>query len=203
MFLIGCMQIEIPEVGQILNIVTAFVIGMFALFLYYKIRPYININKVTDIKKEYLSRLERCENEIIDMKLRLDVVDMGDKDGLQGLLQTQDKKEEIQKDDNGIVEPREEIPSVSREEKYENNVDGDKRMPNLGYNDAINHILQLITDKNMTSRDIQITIGRTREHTSRLMKKLFEDEYVQRNTNTKPYTYSITEKGREKIGLKK
>ena len=197
------MQIEIPEVGQILNIVTAFVIGMFALFLYYKIRPYININKVTDIKKEYLSRLERCENEIIDMKLRLDVVDMGDKDGLQGLLQTQDKKEEIQKDDNGIVEPREEIPSVSREEKYENNVDGDKRMPNLGYNDAINHILQLITDKNMTSRDIQITIGRTREHTSRLMKKLFEDEYVQRNTNTKPYTYSITEKGREKIGLKK
>jgi len=52
----------------------------------------------------------------------------------------------------------------------------------------------------MTSRDIQITLGRSREHTSRLMKKLFEDGYVKRNTNSKPYTYSITDKGKEKLG---
>ena len=51
----------------------------------------------------------------------------------------------------------------------------------------------------MTSRDIQITLKRSREHTSRLMKKLFEDGYVQRNTESKPYTYSITEKGKAKI----
>ena len=53
----------------------------------------------------------------------------------------------------------------------------------------------------MTSRDIQITVGRTREHTSRLMKKLFEDGLVERNTNTKPYSYSITEKGKRKLEL--
>jgi CTP-dependent riboflavin kinase len=51
----------------------------------------------------------------------------------------------------------------------------------------------------MTSRDIQITLKRSREHTSRLMKKLFEDGYVQRNTQSKPYTYSITEKGIAKV----
>ena len=51
----------------------------------------------------------------------------------------------------------------------------------------------------MTSRDIQITLKRSREHTSRLMKKLFEDGLVQRNTESKPYTYSITEKGKTKI----
>jgi len=51
----------------------------------------------------------------------------------------------------------------------------------------------------MTSRDIQITLGRSREHTSRLMKKLFEDGYVKRNTISKPYTYSITNKGKEKL----
>jgi len=51
----------------------------------------------------------------------------------------------------------------------------------------------------MTSRDIQITLGRSREHTSRLMKKLFEDGYVKRNTSSKPYTYSITNKGKEKL----
>jgi predicted transcriptional regulator len=31
------------------------------------------------------------------------------------------------------------------------------------------------------------------------MKKLFEDGYVERNTETKPYTYSITEKGKTKV----
>jgi DNA-binding PadR family transcriptional regulator len=33
------------------------------------------------------------------------------------------------------------------------------------------------------------------------MKKLFEDGYVKRNTDSKPYTYSISEKGRERIGV--
>jgi predicted transcriptional regulator len=33
------------------------------------------------------------------------------------------------------------------------------------------------------------------------MKKLFDDGYVKRNTSTKPYTYSITEKGKEKINV--
>ena len=31
------------------------------------------------------------------------------------------------------------------------------------------------------------------------MKRLFENGLVQRNTETKPYTYSITEKGKSKI----
>jgi len=31
------------------------------------------------------------------------------------------------------------------------------------------------------------------------MKKLFEDGYVERNTETKPYTYSITKKGKTKV----
>jgi predicted transcriptional regulator len=69
----------------------------------------------------------------------------------------------------------------------------------IGYSNPTNHVLHLITNKSMTSRDIQITLKKSREHTSRLMKKLFEDGLVQRNTETKPYTYSITEKGISKV----
>jgi len=72
-------------------------------------------------------------------------------------------------------------------------------MPNLDHGNAIDYVLRLITNKAMTSRDIQITLKRSREHTSRLMKKLYEDGYVKRNTEAKPYTYSISEKGKEKI----
>ncbi len=74
-------------------------------------------------------------------------------------------------------------------------------MPNLDHNNAIDYVLHLITDKAMTSRDIQITLKRSREHTSRLLKKLYDDGFVNRNTRTKPYTYSITEKGKEKINV--
>jgi hypothetical protein len=74
------------------------------------------------------------------------------------------------------------------------------RMPNMGFEGIAEHVLGLITTKEMTSRDIQITIGRSREHTSRLMKRLFEEGYVQRNNKTKPFTYQITEKGKVKVG---
>jgi predicted transcriptional regulator len=32
------------------------------------------------------------------------------------------------------------------------------------------------------------------------MKKLFEDDFVGRDTSARPYRYTITEKGRERIG---
>ena len=57
-----------------------------------------------------------------------------------------------------------------------------------------NHI-----DKSMTSRDIQITIGRTREHTSRLI--LSDDGLVQRHAGTKPFVYSLTDEGKKKLEI--
>ncbi len=70
----------------------------------------------------------------------------------------------------------------------------------MGFEGVAEHVLGLITAKEMTSRDIQITIGRSREHTSRLMKRLFEEGYVQRNNKVRPFTYQITEKGKAKLG---
>ena len=69
----------------------------------------------------------------------------------------------------------------------------------MEHTNPILHVLQLITNKAMTSRDIQVTLNRSREHTSRLMKKLFEDGFVERNIETKPYTYSITEKEKQRL----
>lgn len=41
---------------------------------------------------------------------------------------------------------------------------------------------------------VQERISKTREHTSRLMKKLYEEGYVERNTDRVPYTYAVNEK---------
>ncbi len=187
------MLVEIPDPEVILGIVAAFVIGVLALFFYNKLKPYVNLkSKIPD--PGYMERLEYYERQLIDMKIRLDALDITDYG-----IKSPDLPPEIKNIETKVVETPKEMP-VPKKESFGGGVNAE-RMPNQGYGDVISHVLRLITDKSMTSRDIQITIGRTREHTSRLMKKLFEDGFVERNTNTKPFTYSITEKGRKKLGI--
>ena len=64
-------------------------------------------------------------------------------------------------------------------------------------NSTIEYILKKLEDKSMTTREVQTVIGRTREHTSRLMKKLFEEKLVDRDVSTKPFRYTITVEGRK------
>ena len=61
-------------------------------------------------------------------------------------------------------------------------------------------VLKLITKGPKTSRDIEVTFGKSREHVSRLMKKLFVDGFVSRDKSARPYRYAITEKGKERVG---
>lgn len=193
------MLIEIPEPDVILAVIIAFVVGLVGLYSYYKIRPFIK-TKSEMIDSSQLERLEYYERQLIDMKIRLDSMEM------QGVEQKKEDPtleikqylEKLTKNqqviENPIISPKK-TEDISKEPKTI------QHMPNLDHNNATDYVLHLITNKAMTSRDIQITLKRSREHTSRLMKKLYDDGFVQRNTSTKPYTYSITEKGKEKINV--
>lgn len=193
------MLIEIPEPDVILGVIVAFVIGLVALYSYYKIRPFIK-SKSEMIDSSQLERLEYYEKQLIDMKIRLDSMEMQgvEQKNEDSNLEIKQFLEKLSKNqqviENPIISPK--MTEIMNKEEPVTN-----RMPNLDHNNAIDYVLHLITDKAMTSRDIQITLKRSREHTSRLMKKLFDDGYVKRNTSTKPYTYSITEKGKEKINV--
>jgi predicted transcriptional regulator len=194
------MLIEIPEPEVILVVIVSFVIGLVGLYSYYKIRPFIK-TKSELIDSSQLERLEYYERQLIDMKIRLDAMEM------QGFEQkTEDPNlelkyflEKLAKNQKVMEKPIE--PLIKTEVMGEEEPISIHHMPNLDHNNVVDYVLHLITDRAMTSRDIQITLKRSREHTSRLMKKLFEDGYVQRNTNTKPYTYLITKKGKEKMEI--
>lgn len=190
------MLIEIPDPEVILGVILAFLIGLGGLYFFFKIRPFIKSSSdVTDPTQ--VERLEYYERQLIDMKIRLDSLE------IQGVEENPidpnlDLKQFIEK----LVEtkePEKEIEVVKEPEKVVENQISTPNIPNIEPVSPIDYVLQLITNKAMTSRDIQITTKRSREHTSRLMKKLFESGLVQRNTETKPYSYSITEKGKEKI----
>lgn len=67
---------------------------------------------------------------------------------------------------------------------------------NEKYNATEHYILKIIFKDSLTSNEIKKAIGRTREHTSRLMKKLYELQLVDRDMTTKPFRYKLTEQGK-------
>jgi len=239
------MLIEIPDPEMILSVGVAFGVGILGLFVWSKFR---SISASKPDKSEDSERLEYYERQLIDMKIRLDAIDMehitfksnselnsndqipqiqAQNQGFQAQnssfqqqnpqaqtmnnyaqqeivqnppqnpgFQAQNPQNELQ---NKQIQPQnsQAAPEQYQENHIENHV---SRQPNLGFDTVVEKVLGLITSKPMTSRDIQMTLGRSREHTSRLMNRLYKEGLVDRNTNSKPFSYIITEKGREKIG---
>jgi hypothetical protein len=180
------MLVDIPDIGTIIGVFITFVLGIVAIIVYNKVKPLIRTD--SDLLKSYTERLQYYENQLIDMKIRIDSAEL---------------LKDVEEVEAPILKPKEvrldkrEVSSSAQEEKPK------ERMHNMNFGNATDYVLRLITEKPMTSRDIQITIGRTREHTSRMMKKLFEEGLVERNMQTKPFTYYITDNGKAKLGIAK
>ena len=77
------------------------------------------------------------------------------------------------------------------------NQDRPKKLFNVpeNQNSTIQYILKLLHNEPKTSNEIKNAIGRTREHTSRLMKKLYEMNLVERDVKNRPFRYRLTEAG--------
>ena len=182
------MLVEIPDPEIIFGVVAAFFVGLFVLYTIYKIKSSIKRQERFDTSS--YDRLEFYERQLIDMKIRLDSLEI-DSEGVNS--------NEI-KDFGRVVEK---IPNYEEysEPKPKRPTPKPRQAPIIDYNNTIDFVLGLITDKSMTSRDIQSASHRSREHTSRLMKKLHQEGYVERDMRTKPFTYSITDKGKAKLGV--
>ena len=184
------MLVEIPDPIVILGVVLPIFVGLFSLFAYLKIRQISGFNAQNKVDME---RLEFYERQIIDMKIRLDSID------IENITNTPEIPRNFASFEQKIHES---VPmTAAREPKSVPISTQPRRTPNMSLDNTVEVVLGLITDRTMTSRDIQVTLGKSREHISRTMKKLFEDGYVERNMRTKPYSYSITQKGRGRLGL--
>ena len=183
------MLIEIPDPEVILSIVLSFFGGLFALYIIFKIKQLIGRREKSDYSG--LERLEFYERQLIDMKIRLDSLEIGN-----DVPKTPSFQEYRPETETTI--PSENIPVQTRRPRTQS-----RKTSQIEYHNTTDYVLGLITEKPMTSRDIQNASHRSREHTARLMNKLFKEGLVERNTNTKPYSYSITDKGLARLGAKK
>lgn len=61
---------------------------------------------------------------------------------------------------------------------------------------TVDSILEIL-EVPLTSREIQRRINKSREHTSRLLKKLYSENIVMRDGSNRPFKYKITNEGRK------
>ena len=182
------MLVEIPDPSIILVIILAFLGGLVTLYLHNKLR---RVGPMQSLNPTNFERIDFYEKQLIDMKIRMDTIE------LEGENYT---KPDLGKRVRTVVEK----PIINnRRSVFVAKPSSESRRPNMSFENSVEHVLGLITKGPMTSRDIEVTFGgRSREHISRMMKKLFRDGYVRRDTTSRPYTYLITEKGRERISSK-
>jgi len=182
------MIIEIPDLDVIFGLVLAFIGGLFTLFVYSRLKRVSTSNDQTKADSE---RLEFYERQLIDLKIKLDAIDLENLSFSQEIPQNVVKNEEkhIRVVEKQVQIVTKQVPVPTRVEIT----------PNMSSGDIVEAVLRLITDRSRTSRDIQITLGKSREHISRTMKKMSDNGLVERNTNAKPYSYSITQNGLSKL----
>ena len=178
------MIIDIPDSGIILVAVLAFLSGLVTLYLYGKTRSVGVSQKIAPTNSE---RVDYYEKELIDMKIRLDAMELDGETFTKPDLPTKRVKSF-------------DAPEVEEPEFVAPKPKSSPRVRNMSFEDSVTFVLKKITEGPMTSRDIEVMFGKSREHVSRLMKKLFEDGLVGRDTSARPYRYTITDKGRERIG---
>jgi len=182
------MLVEIPDPSIILVIILAFLGGLVTLYLHNKLR---RVGAIESLNPTNFERIDFYEKQLIDMKIRMDTMEMEGESYTKPDLGSRTRTV-VEKPITNNHKPVFAAKSATK-----------RRKPNMSFENSVEHVLGLITKRPMTSRDIEVTFGgRSREHVSRLMKKLFSDGYVNRNTTSRPYTYTITEKGRNRASSK-
>ncbi len=202
---------------------TSFVIGMASVIFYVNLKAfhkksaYHTDNSVVEaVVSEYTSRLEEFVKIIGELKVKIDTVELR----LQHItLQTSDyatdmtlgtSRETISQSKSQLQEHQSPVSDVmvsTKSQLQEHQpttitpptiATTEKSNPNM-HHSTLDYVLKLLVEESRTSREIQNAIGRTREHTSRLMRKLYESNLVSRDNSNKPFKYNITDEGRREL----
>lgn len=99
-----------------------------------------------------------------------------------------------------IKKPNQFISKQIAEDRSKNSSDVQADQFNLTLTEQ--KIIQVLLDEGpKTAPQIQSTIGKTREHTSRLLKKLWQEGYIDRETHSIPYRYRPSNELKSRINF--
>ncbi len=188
-------------------------IGIISVIIYMKIKEILQFpfNKeektIQSIVSEYTHRLNYYDKAIAELRVKIDTMElqMMQRDISHNSFQTSDSNTTYYKQN---ITSHQDSQLEQQQRQRHNHVTTVSNLANItqapetvirdldSYNGTMDFILKMLIEKPRTSREIQHSVGRTREHTSRLMKKLYDSKLVLRDSNSKPFKYSITDAGR-------
>ena len=193
-------ELSLVNWDYVISIVISFSITAIFTILYNKDRyqhtPKVDVKEplIQAIVNEYSRRLKYIEKMVVELSIRTDRLESYKDPTEAHTYSTSQQKSQI---------PQEYVTDLTSQRAGQ--VIG-SAVPTMEENSALDvqnstmeYILKLLSERPRSSREIQSSIGRTREHTSRLMKKLYEIRLVDRQSNSRPYKYAITRSGRIKI----
>jgi len=185
------MQVEIPDPPVLLGLATAFVLGVLALLIYNKVG-----SRTSRRRSAGSSHLEEYERQLVEMKIRLDAMEVGAAPA-NVMPPSQDGGDEVTNESGGVESGQKEAKITPKAPEPPKAAPSDAN--HTTYHNATVRVLRMVTGEAKTSRDIQAGLGKSREHTARLLKKLYDGGLVQRSAGSRPYTYKITEAGQKRL----
>jgi hypothetical protein len=148
----------------------------------------------------YIQKFDEYNQIISDLRTKMDMIEL--KINPQKEVETQDILQDIQHEfitsndtanDKSHKKISHNIPPVMKDVIITNKDNGGEQiMQRLNTVDSVLKMLEVP----LTSREIQVRIKKSREHTSRLLKKLYSEDVVMRDESTRPFRYKITDEGR-------
>jgi hypothetical protein len=166
----------------------AFVVGMASMTFYNRLKTKFEEGRyktneavVEAVVLEYTRRLHDYDKVIADLRAKVDIIESRVQP--YGVVVSQHPSQ-----------PQPHVAPISEPVTVTQNVIIEKDV-----NSTTDYIFKLLAERPRSSREVQLAIGRTREHTARLMKKLHDLGLVSRDINTKPFRYNITNAGLEKL----
>ena len=153
-------------------------------------------HKFKDILIEgYFHKFDQYDEIISDLRTKLDMIEMK----INPVNIRNDQEEFVSTSDIGNKRSQEAMSHVMTPVTKNVIITGRKDEVNedeaLRFN-TVDTILRML-EVPLTSREIQRKINKSREHTSRLLKKLYSENIVMRDGSTRPFKYKITDEGRK------
>ena len=190
-------QAEASLDGDLVTYFAAGLIGLFAVLSWVLLSKYriltVKVAESTELGRDIWnaldSRLKKQDERILDVVTRFDVYESR----LAEATFPRVTKEPIPVQ-TAKAEVRPQQKAEPREEQKEETKPTAPVREDLEPTERV--VLQLLMERPRTSIEIKTLVKKSREHSGRLMKTLFERRLVSRADQKKPFVYELTEEGR-------
>ena len=183
--------------SDVLISITLFVLS-FVVFFYFgffrdsKEREEENLKFKDMLIEGYFHKFDEYNEIISDLRTKLDMIQMKVNSVNNNIMQDEiagisDMDSDKSQDTSHSMNP------VTNDVIVDRRKDQEKDDLRLSTVDSILKMLEVP----LTSREIQRRVNKSREHTSRLLKKLYSENIVMRDGSSRPFKYKITNEGRK------